>query len=94
MTANHLAIRRALLRQAKLEDARREINRQLCGVRQGIRDLLGLAPPVGMRARKGRPAGGQGGKSKRTKEARRVPIGCKLHSKTAGRKRNGKGAAK
>lgn len=91
MTANHLAIRRALVRQFDLEDKRREINRELCGVRAGIRNLLGVAPPVGTRARKSRRAGKRGGEEQHN---RMHPMNGTIRAKTAGRKRNGKGAAK
>lgn len=90
MTANHLAIRRALVRQCELEDKRREINRELCGVREGIRNLLGLAPPVGTRARKSRRAGKQGG-AKQAKGKRvsvvtlRAAAGCKRKTRRAGK---------
>lgn len=91
MTANHLAIRRALVRQFDLEDKRREINRELCGVRAGIRNLLGLAPPVGTRARKSRRAGKQGGakqaKGKRVSivTLRTAAAGCKRKTRRAGK---------
>lgn len=87
MTANHLAIRRALVRQFDLEDKRREINRELCGVRAGIRNLLG----VGTRTRKSRRAGKRGGEEQHN---RMHPMNGTIRAKSPGRKRNGKGAAK
>lgn len=87
MTANHLAIRRALVRQFDLEDKRREINRELCGVRAGIRNLLG----VGTRTRKGRRAGKRGGEEQHN---RMHQMNATIRAKSPGRKRNGKGAGK
>ena len=87
MTAkNHVALRRALVLQFELEAERREVNRALCGVRSEIKNLLGLALPIGARAQESRRAGKQGGEPKQAK-GKRVPMRATVHAKTAGRKR-------
>lgn len=84
---NHVAIRRALVRQFELEAERREVNRALCGVRSEIRNLVGLASPPDARTRKSRRAGKkQGGEPKQAK-GKRVPMNATIHGETAGRKR-------
>ena len=88
MTAkNSKAIRAALVRQCGLEDERREINRELCGVRAEIRNLLGLASPPGARTRKGRRAGKKQGGEPKQANGKRVPMRATIHGETAGRKR-------
>ena len=87
MTAkNHVALRRALVLQFELEDERREVNRALCGVRSEIKNLLGLALPIGARAQESRRAGKQGGEPKQAK-GRHVPMGGTVRAKTAESKR-------
>ena len=85
MTAkNHVALRRALVLQFELEAERREVNRALCGVRSEIKNLLGLALPIGARAQESRRAGKQGGEPKQAK-GKRVPMEDKIHADPASR---------
>ena len=70
----------ALRRQYALEDERRSISLDLCGVRAEIRRLLGM---VGTQKKKGRPMVKQGGNTKRRES---VAMVGNVHGKQAGSK--------
>lgn len=74
----------ALRRQYALEDERRSISRDLCGVRAEIRRLLGM---VGAQKQKGRPMVKQGGK---VKSKGSILTAETVHGEISTRKRKGR----